>query len=345
VNATTDQRSEVAPSVDQFLTRVRAHLADLSDDDRDELLDGLEADLSEQHAEGGSLPDPAAYAAELRAAAGLPASSKPVRVRTPRPPLKEQLAALPDTWRERWMELTGHNDHTRRTWAFLEAVRPAWWVLRAWVAVTLLDMLSGDWEYVTVVPSLGVALLGPALLVGATVVSVLVGQGRLWPGSGPDRTLLARLTLVGLNAFAVVVPLTFHYAGSHPFVQEAYVAPVRAVDDGHGQVLRTGRDVVRNIYAYDAGGKPLQGVQLYDQQGRPVAVAPWSSMGAGADRQVTCPWFNGATPLFNVFPLPQRSQRHGTCLKDVDPATAGVPGFHEAPLASVPPVTLPTTTP
>ena len=66
-------------------------------------------------------------------------------------------------------------------------------------------------------------------------------------------------------------------------------------------------------------------------------------MGRGADRQVTCPWFNGTTPLFNVFPLPQRTQRSGTCLGDVDPAKVGPQGFHEAPLASVPPVTLPTT--
>ena len=83
--------------------------------------------------------------------------------------------------------------------------------------------------------------------------------------------------------------------------------------------------MVRNIYAYDAEGQPLQGVQLFDQQGRPVAVAPESSMGAGAERQVTCPWFNGTTPLFNVFPLPQRTQPHGTCLGQVDPAKVGEP--------------------
>ena len=107
-------------------------------------------------------------------------------------------------------------------------------------------------------------------------------------------------------------------------------------------VLRSGRDVVRNVYAYDADGQPLQGVQLFDQQGRPIAVAPQSSMGDGPDRQVTCPWFNGTTPLFNVFPLPQRTQPHGTCL--ADPSKAGPQGFQEPPLASVPPATLPTPT-
>jgi hypothetical protein len=64
-------------------------------------------------------------------------------------------------------------------------------------------------------------------------------------------------------------------------------------------------------------------------------------MGEGADRQETCPWFNGTTPLFNVYPLPQRAQRYGTCVGRVDPAKVGPQGFHEPPLASVPPATLP----
>ena len=82
-------------------------------------------------------------------------------------------------------------------------------------------------------------------------------------------------------------------------------------------------------------------VQLFDQKGRPVAVSAASSMGVGADRQVTCPWFNGTMPLFNVFPLPQRAQRYGTCLGKIDPAKVGVHCFDEPPLASVPPATLP----
>jgi hypothetical protein len=335
--------TDLHPEVVEFLTRVRAHLADLTEEERDELLDGLEADLSEQRSERGAaaLPDPASYAAELRSAAGLPVGktsrATTVHART----VGTQLAAAPDTLRAHWLALTQRNDLTRRSWTFIEAVRPAWWVLRAWVAVTLLDSASGGWEFVTVVPSLGVALLGPALLGAAIWVSVLIGQGRLWPGSGPNRTLLARLTLVGLNAFAVLVPFTFHYAGSHPEVYQSYPRTVRATDSANAQVLRIGPDVIRNIYAYDADGKPLQGVQLFDQAGRPVAVAPFSSMGQGADRQVTCPWMNGTTQLFNVFPLPERAQRHGTCVGTVDPTKVGPQGFHEPPLASAPPATLP----
>jgi hypothetical protein len=341
VTTPTPGATALRPEVGQFLTRVREHLADLSVDDRDELLDGLDADLSEQLAEGGVLPDPVAYAAELRAAAGLPAPRPAGRVRGARRSLGARLVSAPDDLRAHWLALTARNDLTRQMWSLLEAVRPAWWVLRAWVAVSLLDALAGPWENLTLLPTLGVPVVGPVLLLVAIVISVRIGQGRLWPGSGPDRSMLARLVLATLNLLAILAPLAFHYPGSRPYVVETVQRAVPVQRPGDHPVLRSGRDVVRNVYAYDAEGQPLQGVQLFDQQGRPISVAPQSSMGEGPDRQVTCPWFNGTTPLFNVFPLPQRTQRYGSCLGNVDPAKVGQQGFHEPPLASVPPVTLP----
>jgi len=342
--ADIDLHPEIAQQVDLFLVRVREHLADLTQDERDELLDGLEADLSEQLSEGGAaaLPDPATYAAELRSAAGLPPGRTTRTTRVRARTLGAHLVAAPDTLRARWMRLTQRNDASRRVWALLEVIRPAWWVFRAWIAVTFLDVMAGDDEYVTLVPSLGVAVLGPAVLVAAIVVSVLIGQGKLWPGSGPGRPLVARLALAGLNLFAILLPLSFTLPLAQPFVHVGGGGYNSGYYDGsHRPGLRIGDDVVRNIYAYDAEGRPLQGVQLFDQLGRPVAVSPVSSMGRGRARQVTCPWFNGTTPLFNVFPLPQRTQPRGTCLTDIDPARAGVQGFHEPPLASVPPATLP----
>jgi hypothetical protein len=340
VNAATDLRPEVAA----FLSRVREQLSDLTEEEREELLDGLEADLSEQVAAGDALPDPVSYAGELRAAAGLAAG----RAGRPRRPLRLHLRAgtILDRARARWLSLVGRHEVTRRTWAVAELLRPAWWVLRAWIAVTLVDQLLGPWEYVSLWPTLGAPLVGPLLLVAAVVVSVLIGQGRLWPGSGPDRTMVARVVLLALNALALVAPLTFSGDGSQV---AAYAGPSgynAGYHDGtHRPGLRHGTAVVRNIYAYDAAGQPLHGVQLYDQEGRPVSVAPESSMGRGREREVTCPWFNGSTPLYNVFPLAQPTQPHGTCLRPADPARVGPQQFREPPLASVPPVTAPTTAP
>ena len=70
--APTDARGEVAT----FVAAVRARFADLGPEEREELLGGLEADLADLVVERGPgvLGDPEAYAAELRAAAGLPAA-------------------------------------------------------------------------------------------------------------------------------------------------------------------------------------------------------------------------------------------------------------------------------
>ncbi|QIG41707.1 hypothetical protein G5V58_01995 [Nocardioides anomalus] len=320
----------VHPEVAAFLDRVRRELLDLDEEQREELLDGLEADLSEQRAAGDPLPDPTAYAAELRAAAGLGAARAP-RLRLRRP--ARSVADVLDEARDEWTSWTTRHEATRTAWTLVEALRPAWWVLRAWVAATLLDQLAGPWERVTLWPTLGVPLLGPVVLLAAVVISVLIGLGRLWPGSGPERSTAARLVLVGLNVVAVLLPLTFTLPTGHQdhTVYASPLHPAKAPD-----VLRHGREVVRNIYAYDAQGQPLQGVQLFDQEGRPVAVSPRSSMGRGQQREVTCPWLNGTTQLYNVFPLPQRTQKRGTCLRDL--GQVGEPGFRPVPLASVPPV-------
>jgi hypothetical protein len=73
--------STVTPEIAEFAQGVRAALADLPAEEVDDLTDGLEADLAEAYAEDlqRELPDPAAYATELRAAAGLPMRTKPAK--------------------------------------------------------------------------------------------------------------------------------------------------------------------------------------------------------------------------------------------------------------------------
>jgi uncharacterized membrane protein len=62
------------PVITEFAAAVRSALSDLGPDEADDLTDGLEADLTDRLADGDAteLGDPAAYAEELRAAAGLP---------------------------------------------------------------------------------------------------------------------------------------------------------------------------------------------------------------------------------------------------------------------------------
>lgn len=84
-------------------------------------------------------------------------------------------------------------------------VQPVWWVLRAWVAVQLLDIFTQGGDMATPVPTLGGPLVGSLVWLVAIVVSVQIGRNRIWPGSGAARRTLARVVLLGLNAFAVLM--------------------------------------------------------------------------------------------------------------------------------------------
>ncbi len=165
-------RLEARPEVSAFVDKVRARLSDLTDEEREELVGGLEADIAELVADGGSvaeLGDPRAYADELRTAAGVERSRGRsiggVQVRRPRRPLGSQLDALMDAARARWMRLM-ERPRLAPAWSVASAIRPVWWVLRAWVAVQLVDWTFGPWEYPTPIPTLGGPLGGFVLLVG-----------------------------------------------------------------------------------------------------------------------------------------------------------------------------------
>lgn len=341
----SEQTTTTRPDVEAFVARVRARLADLGEDDREELLDGLEADLSEQLADGSTdLGDPWLYAAELRAAAGLPEPrrSRPVGQLLPR---RADLERALDRSREVWSDLLGR--FPSQVGEVLSALRPAWWVARAWVAVSLLDQWAGPWERVSLMPTLAVPGLGLAVLVVAIVVSTLIGLGRLWPGSGPDRPLTTRLLLLAANLAALVLPLGFSatspgYLSGEPHWDDPY-SYYYASEPEPG--LRVDGAPVRNIFAYDAEGRPLTGVQLFRANGEALAVTSRDSVTRdGRTRTVGCGWLNGTTQLFNVFPLGQREQRRGRCAgTDGDlagPVTEAVP-----PFAQVPPVTSPITAP
>lgn len=334
------------PEVEAFVNDVRDRLADLSDEERDELLGGLEADLSEKLADGAALGDPSSYAAELRSAAGLPVRvrSRPSRrLRRPGLPTTASLENDLDRSRERWFDLVHAREWSRQTWDVVEGVRPAWWVLRAWIAVTLVDQLAGDWEYVTLLPTLALPLLGPAVLLGALVVSVLVGLGRLWPGSGPGRPAVARLLLVTLNVAAVIAPLTFELMRPVQ-IDRQWSGYSDGYRDGARQPgLRQDSDEVRNLFVYNANGRLVQGAQVFRGSGEPLVVRPQDAhTGRGEERLVGCGWLNGTTELFNVFPLVQRPQVRGSCLDAPGRRDPGGPVVDaEPPFAQVPPVTSP----
>lgn len=327
------------PEVTAFVDEVRRHLADLDEETRDDLTGGLEADLADQLADqladGTPLADPASYAAELRAAAGL--SEPATRRRIAADP--RRLRGLPTELMDRsrsWFLEHVESPRLRPVWDVAVTLRPAWWAVRAWVAVTALDVAMGSFERVTLIPTLGSPLVGLAALVVATVLSALIGLGRLWPGSGPNRTALARVVLLAANVTAVWLPFDADFQGRG--VSDDHAGYEAGWNDALRQsgIVAAGRPV-RDIFAYDAAGQPIDQVQLVDQDGRPLTIRLRDAVlhPEDANRSVACPAYNGDSPVTNAFPFARLLLTHGRCTPDrAAKATKPTP-----PLASLPPIT------
>jgi len=313
MNDAVTTETDVQPEVRAFVERVRANLGDLDEEVRDELAGGLEADIADLVAERGSeaLPDPQAYADELRASAGLPARAQH-RLRKPTVSLRKPgrtWAETVDGWLDsagaRWRAFAG-SEWRRPLWEGLVLLRPAWWLLRAWVVVVTVDLLTGPAEKPDLIPQFGVPLLGPAILTAMAVLSIQVGRGVWWPGSAAPGSTRARLVLLAVNAATLVLaPAMVGRAADDQVVYSYYASPT-PMRDG----LVSGGHVVKNVYAFDASGRPIQGVQLFDQNGDPLAVNPGNAFGRAGRHGwwVAYPWMNGTKELWNVFPLPIREQ-------------------------------------
>jgi hypothetical protein len=343
-------RLETRPEVSAFVDKVRARLSDLSDEEREELVGGLEADIAELVADGGSvaeLGDPRAYADELRAAAGVErAGSRSiagVQVRRPRRPLKHRLDETMDASRARWLGLMAR-PRLAPAWDVATAIRPVWWVLRAWVAVQFLDWTFGPWEYLTPVPTLGGTLGGLVVLLGAVVVSVQLGRGRIWPTSTPERPTWVRAGLVGLNALAVflLVVVLAQFPGSNAWAGDRAAYNYYDADFRRQPGLKVNGRMVRQVFAYDAQGNPLTGVQLFDGRGDPLEIHPdYAFLEEGRPgQQVGYAWVNGKQQQHNVFPLAYRTQRRWSQVEGAW-TSDNPPVVPPHPLAVVPPVALP----
>lgn len=312
------------PDVKLFVAAVREHLGDLSEEEREELVGGLEGDMSDLVAERGveALPEPAEYAAELRSAAGFTAVA--ARGRAHPRELRGRVTSWLDRGAATWARWVEHKDHLGLP-ALAQSLRPVWWVVRALCATALVVEMTGTYVY-------GFTFNRALLAVVATVISVQIGRGAWWPGNMLERSVVLRLVVIGLNLFAIVlIPV---------MAQRLLITPhwLYADDNGYNdfssQALTFHGNPVRNVYAYDAQGHPLTGVQLVDQDGRRLTVErdPWDD--ATQQQFRLQPWLNGRTELYSVFPLPEQK------VDEAAGTAAGEPRMPQPPFASVPPVTL-----
>lgn len=315
--------------VSTYAARVRDHLADLAPEQVEDLTDGLEADLAEalEDAAGPSVADglpcadggterldlasrfgrPEAYAAELRAAAGLGAAAAR---RTRRPVRAAVRGLVTDAWEGlvAWTAPWRGSTVGRGVIDLAVALRPLWWVVRGWVWFVLaLGVLSPFEESLDryVPDTFGAWVL---LLVGLGL-SVAVGRG------AGRRVMLARRGLAALSVLAVLATpwavqsftaeLRWRVStGSYPVFIENEVVTQVVPQEG---VFVDGQQV-SNLFVYDAAGNPLSDVQIVDDRGRQVRTvadsrSEWSLPGVD-EAWSFLPRVDGdGRTRWNVYPL------------------------------------------
>jgi hypothetical protein len=301
------------PQVQRYLDEVRAALGDLPPDERDELLEDLSDHLATVLAEdAGSLRDrlgePAAYASELRAAAGMGAAA-------PRGPRRDR-----DWWRERWGRVDrrvgttlGHDALTE----WLRTLRPGWWVLRGLLVGALL------------LAAAEVRPEGPGLLFALLVMLALVAVSvRLGVAMRGVRGWAQWVT--GLGSFVLVVIALGVFDPSRLWTVPSPASTVIY------------NNPVEEVYPYDADGRPLQGVRLFDQNGMPINIGITGRCQAELTRPLdVLSWLrlnDGSAVMYGGGPQDLPAASYPMC-----PPGGWVPG--EAPSPSPPPSPSPSPSP
>lgn len=304
----------ITPTVASFADAVRDALADLPAEEVDDLTEGLEADLAEAFADAtGELPDPVAYAEELRTAAGLPQ----------RAPQRPGIGAAKDV-----LVVAA-----RKAWTTIGPIavemRPVWWVARAVVAYFTAVWLSGDQR--ELVPH---TVLQWFVLGAAVVVSVAWGLGHWRP------SWFRVPVIVGNVAAAVLlVPVLMHQGDQTTTWANAEAALVPAqVDSTQMDTAGIYSDgtPVTNIFAFDAKGRPLRNVQLFDEMGRPLTT---SLPGGNGCLDASCTEYGLWAPAiltsgeyaWNVYPLSMMASNDTLEYLDDAKLQRRTPPFAKAP--------------
>jgi hypothetical protein len=245
------------PEVRDFVDRIRASLADLDADEQQDLTAGLEADLTDLVDERGpeALGDPAAYARELRVAAGHPAEMRALPGgRGFRGAVMDAVDSAHASWDRLLDSLPGDPR------GFLTSLQPAWWVVRGGVAWMVVQGVQGP-TLMTTTPWL-------VLLVVCVALSVQIGR-RSWGLDGLLGTsVLARLALLGLNVFALcmtpgaVDTLTWHVAEQRAW-QFSYSEPSGGDLPNPDVITYQGRQICE-LQARDLQGNVIQQAQVWD---------------------------------------------------------------------------------
>jgi hypothetical protein len=263
-----------------YVEGVRQALAGLPATVRDELLEDLPEHLAEVLAEGGGslyerLGPPDAYAAELSASAGFVLGTP-----EPAPGEQSRIAATAARHRARISRALHRADERvgpvlgyPRASEFLTLLRPAWWVLRGYLAAMAVAFMLHDHS----------APLGLLPRVGgddftAVFLLTLGILGSIWLGRrGPLAARWPRRLFRFGTAFLVIFAVVGFFEVDSAAQRDRYYDQVSYTDSGNPY------SHIRDVFVYDGQGKLMVGVQLYVQNGQPIRLGEpscWDTHGS-----------------------------------------------------------------
>lgn len=347
--------NDTAVSIDEqirsFALAVREQLDDLPTDELDEIVGGLTADLADQAADNDGIldvGDPAAYAEELRSAAGLPPRSE-TRRRVP-------LGARIRGWHTRAAASIRRSPIGAWLLDLLLVLRPVWWVLRGYgiYVVVMFFVVFGQPRDHLMIPD---SLVEWSAVAVFAILSVQWGRGQ-WLPRKAARHIRTVASVAALIALVAVLPTAFS-----PRIE--YVG-----NEYPSEGLRLDGVQINNIFAFDAEGNPIDQVQLFTGKGTPIDL--YGQVGAQtvltADGQIVESENGGyqqfgmqddglratvpgddyrGRPVWNVYPLDETDVDPMYGMPDMETVKRPEPPFQKAPSitateATAPPTPAPT---
>jgi hypothetical protein len=256
--------STAQDEIGDYVAGVRAALVGLPDSTREELLEDLPEHLAEVLAEDqGTLIErlgtPEAYAAELLATAGFVGGFPDPPSRGGRLPLDEARENVLHVLRlvdDRVGPVIGY----KRASEFLVLLRPAWWVLRGYLAAMMIAYLFGDnGGNLGLLPRLGGSEVVALLLLATCVVgSILLGRRTASLAKWPRYALWSGTALLTLFAIG-------GFLGADGSARST---------DYHGVSSYDGNPFsnVQDVFIYDGQGRMVTDARLFDQDGSPIQL-------------------------------------------------------------------------